>query len=162
MDAEGFSGLDGRTSIFDYWSMASVRQWLKGKLPAEQQALREKYVRLLSIAFSEPAITQGAFHDLMYANVGHPNFNSSAVYAFLRKYEKELILVAINFDDREHSVDIRIPDRAFADMDIPDNAVAHVADLFTGDTLIATLTSAGPFRLSLPAQFGKVLKFVYL
>ncbi|MDE6196666.1 MAG: alpha-amylase family protein, partial [Muribaculaceae bacterium] len=27
-DAEGFSGHDGRTTIFDYWSVASVRRWL--------------------------------------------------------------------------------------------------------------------------------------
>jgi predicted acylesterase/phospholipase RssA/glycosidase len=162
MDAEGFSGLDGRTSIFDYWSMTSLRQWLKGELPAEQQSLREMYVRLLNIAFADPAITQGAFHDLMYANEGRAEFNAKAVYAFLRKYERDVILVVINFSDTEQTVDIRIPERAFADMDIPDNAVAHVTDLLAGGTVVSTQTSAGPFRVNLQAQFGKVLKFVYV
>ena len=27
MDKEGFSGLDGRTTIFDYWSVDSIRNW---------------------------------------------------------------------------------------------------------------------------------------
>lgn len=27
MDAEGFSGRDGRTTIFDYWSVESLRNW---------------------------------------------------------------------------------------------------------------------------------------
>ncbi len=29
-DAEGFSGRDGRTTIFDYWSIPSLRRWLNG------------------------------------------------------------------------------------------------------------------------------------
>ena len=27
MDQEGFSGVDGRTSIFDYWSVDTLRRW---------------------------------------------------------------------------------------------------------------------------------------
>lgn len=28
MDSEGFSGRDGRTTIFDYWSVDTIRRWL--------------------------------------------------------------------------------------------------------------------------------------
>ena len=51
MDDEGFSGRDGRTTIFDYWSLASLRNWINeelsngGKLTAEQRQLREVYAR---------------------------------------------------------------------------------------------------------------------
>ena len=27
MDGEGFSGIDGRTSIFDYWGVRSLQAW---------------------------------------------------------------------------------------------------------------------------------------
>ena len=30
MEAEGFSGLDGRTTIFDYWSVDTLRRWCNG------------------------------------------------------------------------------------------------------------------------------------
>ena len=30
MDSEGFSGRDGRTTIFDYWSVDTVRRWRNG------------------------------------------------------------------------------------------------------------------------------------
>jgi len=31
MDSEGFSKIDGRTSIFDYWSVKTIRDWFKGE-----------------------------------------------------------------------------------------------------------------------------------
>ena len=30
MDNEGFSGLDGRTTIFDYWGVKSIQAWANG------------------------------------------------------------------------------------------------------------------------------------
>lgn len=30
MDHEGFSGRDGRTTIFDYWSVGTIRRWRDG------------------------------------------------------------------------------------------------------------------------------------
>ena len=54
MDDEGFSGRDGRTTIFDYWSLASLRNWITegafdgGKLTAEQRQLREVPLKLSS------------------------------------------------------------------------------------------------------------------
>ena len=32
MDCEGFSGQDGRTTIFDYWSVDTIRRWRNGGL----------------------------------------------------------------------------------------------------------------------------------
>ena len=61
-DAEGFSGDDGRTTIFDYWSIDSLRRWYnKGKcdgalLTPEQQQLRAFYQQLLNVSLQEKAI----------------------------------------------------------------------------------------------------------
>ena len=74
MDEEGFSGLDGRTTIFDYWSVSTLRNWKNGgkydggKLTEKQKQLRQQYAAILNIAKNEPAITQGSFFDLMYTN----------------------------------------------------------------------------------------------
>jgi glycosidase len=161
MDREGYSGKDGRTTIFDYWSMKSVRNWLMGKLSGEQQSLRAAYGKLLNIARTEPAIVQGAFYDLMYANTDNPRFNPNRHYAFLRKYEKDLILVVVNFDDTGQTVHLSIPEKAFADLGIGDNQVAQLTDLWTGDTGISTLTAAYPYQINLPPYAGRLLKFSY-
>lgn len=50
MDKEGFSGQDGRTSIFDYWSVDSIRNWRNNGtfgntgLTKEQISLRKFYI----------------------------------------------------------------------------------------------------------------------
>ncbi|MDH6312860.1 glycosidase [Parabacteroides sp. PFB2-10] len=167
MDEEGFSGLDGRTTIFDYWSMESVRNWINdgkldgGQLTEEQKELRDNYKALLNIALSEPAIANGLFHDLMYANLKNPYFNPHRQYAFLRKYENEVILVVANFDKAEQTVKVRIPENAFQVCGIKDNKAARLTDLVTGQTSVSTLTDAWPYQVVLPPYSGRILKFTY-
>jgi glycosidase len=162
MDDEGYSGYNGRTSIFDYWSMETIRTLLSGKpLSEEQLYLAETYAKLLNIARSEPAITNGAFHDLMYANTANPNFNTNRQYAFLRKLENDVLLIVANFEDKELSVGVSIPTKALVALEITDNQAAKVTDLVTGESTIGTLTAAYPYQLTLPPYSGKLLKFNY-
>ena len=167
MDEEGFSGRDGRTTIFDYWSLETLRNWNNdgkfdgGKLTNEQRELREMYRKILNIAKDEPAITKGQFFDLMYANEKNRFFNSRNQYAFLRRYEKEVILVVVNFSHSEQKVWVHIPNDAFRALEFKDNQAAMQTDLLTGEQTITTLTNAWPFKVTLPACSGVVLKFVY-
>ncbi len=86
MDSEGFSGRDGRTTIFDYWSVDTIRRWrndgkFDGKMLTEDQKhLYSIYKRLLTLCNEEKAISQGAFFDLMYANVNGWRFNEHKQY----------------------------------------------------------------------------------
>lgn len=167
MDEEGFSGCDGRTTIFDYWSVESLRNWMNDgkfddeKLTAEQKSLREHYAQLLNIIKSEPVIRYGSFYDLMYANPSTQFFNSRTQYAFLRKYKNEVLLVVANFGPSEQKVRINIPEEAFRALGFGDNKAAMVEDLFTGETGLSTLTEAWPYQVSVPAYGGKLLKFTY-
>lgn len=167
MDEEGFSGLDGRTTIFDYWSLASLRNWINdgafdgGKLTPEQRTLRETYKKLLNIAKKEPLIIEGAFYDLMYANQGNPYFNPHRQYVFLRKWKNEVLLVVVNFDKAEQAVRIKIPAEAFTALGFDDNKAAMLTELLTGETNISTLTEACPYQVVIPAYSGKLLKFTY-
>ena len=43
MDREGFSGHDGRTTIFDYWSIDTLCRTDSGELTADEQSLYEQY-----------------------------------------------------------------------------------------------------------------------
>lgn len=118
-EAEGFSGLDGRTTIFDYWSVESLRKgyYDRKKLSVGQKELENAYSVVLNLANNEAAIREGDFYDLMYVNgsVGDD------VFAFLRKKDKELILVVANFSDRMDMFNIVIPSHAFDWLGIPED-----------------------------------------
>ncbi|MCD7710308.1 MAG: alpha-amylase family protein, partial [Porphyromonadaceae bacterium] len=64
-DAEGFSGWDGRTSIFDYWSVPSLRNWYNNgrcndkRLTSDQKSLREMYRQALTLCNKESALREG-------------------------------------------------------------------------------------------------------
>ena len=98
MDAEGFSGRDGRTTIFDYWALQ----------PERENALADYYRRVMHIAKNEPAVVKGESFDLMYVNQ-----HLSRQYAFMRKSKEQLLLVVANFDDLPVSVNLNIPAHAF-------------------------------------------------
>ena len=167
MDAEGFSGRDGRTTIFDYWSVESLRNWNNNglfdgaKLTPAERSWREMYAKLLNVVRSEPVIVEGAFYDLMYANSGNPYFNPNRQYAFLRKWKNEVLLVVVNFDRADQCVWVNIPVEAFKALDFEDNKPAELTDLLTGETTISTLTDAYPYQVKLPAYSGKMLKFSF-
>lgn len=84
MDKEGFSGLDGRTTIFDYWTVQSLYHGYvnRRKLTDGEKSLEKKYSMLLNLANKEKAISDGLFFDLMYANQDGNLFNQSSLYAF--------------------------------------------------------------------------------
>lgn len=107
-DAEGFSGADGRTTIFDYWSVPAIRQWLKRKQLNGRNTLRDTYKRLLGICNSEKAIAAGMMFDLMYVN---PHLNRQ--YVFFRHIDDEILLIAINFAPHPITVQVTIPAHAF-------------------------------------------------
>lgn len=167
MDEEGFSGCDGRTTIFDYWSISSLRNWINGgrfdggQLTEEQKTLRETYRKLLNIVRDEPVISQGIFYDLMYANTTNPYFNAHRQYTFMRKHGREVLLVVVNFDKAEQKVWVQIPPEVFKILGFMDNEPARLTDLLTGETSISTLTDACPYQVTLPAYSGKLLKFSY-
>ncbi|MDE6262770.1 MAG: alpha-amylase, partial [Muribaculaceae bacterium] len=88
MDSEGFSGEDGRTTIFDYWTVNTISRWLSGGKPStaeltdDEIKLRNMYMTVLNVARSEKAITDGEFFDLMYVNYDNPAFNPHRHYAY--------------------------------------------------------------------------------
>ncbi|GHT24447.1 alpha-amylase [Bacteroidia bacterium] len=109
MDAEGFSGRDGRTTIFDYWSMPNCLS----PITAEQKKLRSCYAEWLNLANSNSALREGDFYDLMYANPSGEGFNPDKQYAFLRSDGKDLVLVVANFDAQPKDARVFLPAHAF-------------------------------------------------
>lgn len=123
-DAEGFSGKDGRTTIFDYWSVPTVRAWYNNgkcnitRLLPEQRSLRKLYKKVLTLCNKEKAISEGAFYDLMYVNFGHNHFDPHQQYAFLRYWRNEILVIIVNFGPYKTQVSTYIPQHAIDMMQI--------------------------------------------
>ncbi len=118
LDSEGFSGKDGRTTIFDYWSIEKLRRWYdngtcKGKLSTAEKSLRALYSRVLTAVNKQEALREGAFFDLMYVNYDNPMLNPHSNYAYMRATSKQAALIVANFGDRGIDVGVRIPAHAF-------------------------------------------------
>ena len=155
MDKEGFSGRDGRTTIFDYWSIDTLCRAAEGRLTGAERELYATYVKVLGIAATDKAVGEGAFFDLEYANPHSPAFNPDRHYAFLRRCEGELLLVAVNFDSRSAGVEVNIPAHAFDFLGIA-GGKAEATDLLTGDTARWNLAGDSPVAMSLPAWGARV------
>lgn len=115
MDHEGFSGVDGRSTIFDYWTVQAVYQGYfdRSSLGEGQWQLEADYQQILRLANEEKALREGELFDLMYANAPSPSFDPQRQYAFLRKKDDELLIVNVNFSADQRTTQIRIPAHAF-------------------------------------------------
>ncbi|MBQ8713784.1 MAG: alpha-amylase family protein [Prevotella sp.] len=153
MDKEGFSGNDGRTTIFDYWSIDTLCRAAEKKLTAKEKQLFDIHKRVMQIARKEKAVREGEFFDLMYVNQ-----QLERQYVFLRKAGKDLMLVAVNFDDYAVAVDVNIPAHAFDYLKIAEG-VYSATDLLTKEKEDTVLRRDGSIRLTMDARGGYVLKF---
>ena len=158
-DNEGFSGYDGRTTIFDYWSMTTVCRWYNnGKcneqlLTDSEIKLRNLYKRILTLCNQEKAISKGAFFDLMYVN--YNNVNPHRHYTYLRHYENETLLIAVNFSADKAEININIPLHAFEHLNIRQGEY-QCTELLSGKKRNKCFTENAPFHCIIEA-FGAVI-----
>lgn len=161
MDKEGFSGLDGRTTIFDYWTVQSLYHGYvnRRKLTDGEKSLEKKYSMLLNLANKEKAISDGLFFDLMYANQDGNLFNQSSLYAFLRKCSNEVLLVVANFSQKEAECSVRLPHHAFEYLNLPEKTVTASDLLSEGNAISFELKPDCLAHMSVPGCGGRIYKF---
>ena len=148
MDEEGFSGKDGRTSIFDWWSPSGLNKlyrFIHGEQDAltdAEQQLLDKYKSVLTTAASDLAMSEGMTYDLCYCNLASDGFNSDRHFAFLRDFKDETLLVVCNFSQYASELNISIPEHAFKWMALSETE---------------TLNHNTPIRVKIPAMDGAVV-----
>ena len=160
MDKEGFSGCDGRTTIFDYWTVQSLYHgyWDRRHLTNQEHQIEETYTKILRLANQEKAVSEGQCFDLMYVNGYSEDFSPHAQYAFMRKYENEVLFIVVNFSDQPATCKVRIPDHAFDFLKIPEKPVEAV-DMLTGETQRFDLKKNEQLPVELAAYSGRIYKF---
>ena len=172
LDAEGFSGRDGRTTIFDYWAPASLTKLHAlsaagkstiavgknaGVLTDDEVALFDYYHRVLTLREQMSAFSEGLFYDVMYVNYdNHQGFNPDRHYAFLRRSKDQLALVVCNFSDETAEMGVKIPAHAFDFLNIEEGS--HKAtELLTGKKALLSLYRDSFASVSVPAHGAVVL-----
>ena len=152
MDHEGFSGIDGRTTIFDYWSLDTIRRATERQLTDDEKSLYHSYKKILQIARRESAIASGVFFDLMYVNQ-----HLHRQYVFLRRAGSDLLLIAANFDGDEANISVKIPAHAFDYMQLKERR-GVVSDLLSSDKMKIDLLSDCNIDMTVPGYGARVWK----
>ncbi len=99
----GFSGDDGRTTIFDYWNVPCHQKWMNNgrfdgnALPSGLSLLRYEYSKLLRLVNEYTVFSNGAFYDLMWVNQETFSHSKGKIYSYLRYNEEWVSLIIINF-----------------------------------------------------------------
>ena len=158
MDKEGFSGCDGRTTIFDYWSVDTMCRADEGKLTDDEKALADIYSRIMNFARTDKTVS-GQSYDLMYANPHSASFNPDRQYAFLRRSGRQLLVVVVNFDSLDRNIKLNIPEHAFEYLHLPDGKDIEGEDILTGASVAVRLSSQEPLSIIVPKNGAAILKF---
>lgn len=154
MDDEGFSGLNGRTTIFDWWSVESVRRLrrliasgayksldkdeiVKAGLEPDEADVFCRFASSIRFAAEDPAIKQGTTYDLCYCNYSSDGFDKNRHFIFLRDHDDHTLLIAANFSNQKAEMKITIPDHAFEWMGIP-----VTEELFPGKVISVSVNPA--------------------
>ena len=165
MDCEGFSGRDGRTTIFDYWTVDTIRRWRnEGKfdnrqLTPHEVSLQQFYSRILTLCNEEKAIREGEFFDLAYVNPRSDIFNPATQYAFIRRSGNEILLIIANFDQYNAQIGVNIPEHLFEYLNIKEEELIKAQSLLSGDNFCVPFNSKEPIKILVPAHSGRILKF---
>jgi glycosidase len=160
--AEGFSGDDGRTTMFDYWGVPQHQKWVNnlqydgGQLSDEQKQLRQFYGDILTLAANNQAIAQGKYADLTVFNQQKGNF-SPLVHAFVRYHGEEKLIIVSNFNAKTEGVKIQIPESLAQDLGLKQGSAYVGRDLLRSGAEIgidANLTMS----FEIPAYSSLILK----
>lgn len=159
MDKEGFSGQDGRTTIFDYWSIDTLCRAASDELTDEEKAIYDLHVKTMQIARKENAV-DGDFYDVMYVNPRSENFDNEKLYAFFRKKGGEMLFVVSNFADTEADIKVRIPVHMIEYLQIPEKKY-QATDLLSGEKQSMEIKADDFVSMTVPANGARVWKMKF-
>lgn len=165
MDKEGYSGVDGRTTIFDYWSVDTLRRWkgdgsYSGEMLTEQEkSLQSYYSHLINLCNSEKALSEGQYYGLQYANPHCDKYDSNHIFSYLRGTENELLLVVANFSGCDKECEVTIPEEAFAFFGAAyDNETHKVKELISGKSIEIFANPHDKVAITVPANNGVIIR----
>jgi glycosidase len=158
---QGFSGDDGRTSIFDYCGLPEHQKWLnngafdEANLSESQNNLRGFYQKLLISVKDNKALSNGLFYELMMANEHQPGFDQ-LLYIYLRYTDEQRVLVIANFNHSGRQLVVKLPDDLLSKLNL--SGKTTFTNLLSG-TKFNTDDIRNGVEVKIPASGGLLLAF---
>lgn len=161
MSEEGFSGVDGRTTIFDYWALPCLqrlrRDYSGSALCEQERYLLLAYRRILQFATSEPLISSGAYYGLNFAQGS--DYNQERCLSFVRyAFGGTCVLVVANFSGIDQVLSLCFPEFALEHIGLKSNTPLRITNVLEGTYSVGTITPYAPWSISLPAYALTILK----
>jgi glycosidase len=129
---EGFGGNDGRTTIFDYWAVPTMKGWVNGKkfdgalLNKSQIEIKAYYSTLLNFCKQSKAINQGVFYNLPCTST-----NDSTAMVYMRLTANEQVLVISNLCSKSQKISFNFSPNLKKSLGIDSDKNWIIKDLFT-------------------------------
>ena len=164
--AEGDAGFGdpSRTSIFDYWGVASLQRWMNGgkfdggRLTEQEKSLRDFYVKLLSFSANSPALN-GQYADLHEYNLENSSNYDERLFSFSRWDSDEKLITISNFSGSEnYRFDLRIPASLISAWSLSDGQYELVDILSDVPDHLFVNQGMGTIQLSLAPLESKILR----
>jgi len=154
-----------RSSIFDYWGVPSHQRWMNGgrfdggALTSDEKALRDFYVRLMSLSATNSALGD------KYAEIHSHNRQldtgySDRLFSFVRWHDDEQLIIVSNFD-AEASVEayLTLPAEIVAKWRLESGRYTLNEQLFADrDSQLIVDDGVGTFSVSLAPLESAVLR----
>ena len=161
-EAEGFSGEDGRTTIYDYWGVPQLQKWINGgkydggALSDEQRQLRQAYSDILKLSSENRDISLGDYYDLTEPNRSANNF-SDKIHAFVRILGDERLVIISGFNAKLEHAKIQFSDDLIEKLQLKKGEAYMARDLLRSGTEVG-ITNAFSFDLEMPPYSYLILK----
>lgn len=157
MDTEGFSGRDGRTTIFDYWSLDKLQRLEAGhyttaQLTEEEARLLSDYQRLAT-CYTDPIISSGTYYGLRPEGEG-----KAQVLAFVRSTSEGLYLVVANFAPTTAEVSLPFSADFFSALGLSEGRAYRAIERMTEAVDYLCLTPLAALRFTLTPHALKVYR----
>lgn len=161
MQAEGFSGLDGRTTIFDYWSLPCLGRLCANysgqELLPQEQRLLDYHRRIFGLAHRYPALSSGQYHGLNYLQ-NDAGYNAHRLLSFMRYHEGEVVLVVCNFSNQAETARLKFTEELLRQLGLAPNTPLEATDLLEGERRIVALSPWASFDLSLAPYHSRIIR----
>ncbi|WP_444889262.1 alpha-amylase family protein [Microbulbifer sp. DLAB2-AA] len=156
-------GKASRTTIFDYWSVPSVRRWNNegafdtALLTKEEKELRSFYQRLLNFSKQSPALL-GDYLDLHSYNRKQDSGYGEKQFSFARWNKTEKLLIVANFDREASKFELLIPNELLKQWKLKDGSYVLEGQISNAKQQLVIQNGQGRITLNLPPFEGHIFK----
>ncbi|QIL90205.1 alpha-amylase [Microbulbifer sp. SH-1] len=157
-------GKTSRTTIFDYWSVPTLRRWNnEGQFNSEnlseaEKSLRDFYRQLLNFSHQSPALT-GEYLDLHRHNREYGENYGEQQYSFARWSGDDRLLVIANFADGERATTLSLPKELIEAWQLKPGKYTLTNQLQRGTSEMTVSNDlTGSVALDLSGLSGQILK----